>query len=156
MKRSPLKRKTPLRASNSPAKPRKRLPAKRATERRSSRVRDEEYLAWCRLQPCAVGKMIADGWWKDPDDHFVRTVAPVFGCRGPTDPEHKREGVGMGQKASDRDAWPCCRGHHEHRHNTKSGFFKGWPRAQLDAFIRERIAEANARYDAERASKAAS
>ncbi len=172
MKRSSLKRKTPLRASNSPGKPRKRLPAKRATERRSSRVRDEEYLAWCRQQPCMVREFFAsipraaDGSRAQNIDEAIEAVlverleAHGGGCWGPTDPEHERsggaEGPGMGQKASDRRAWPCCRGHHDQRHNTASGIFKGWGRAKLDAFIRERIAEANARYDAERASKAAS
>jgi len=67
-------------------------------------------------------------------------------CSGPTDPEHKREGVGMGQKASDRDAWPCCRQHHDERHGL-TGVFAGWSRDQMRRFIDEQIAIANGRYD---------
>ncbi len=132
MKRSPLKRKSGLRR-------------KRPTERRSSRVRDEVYLAWVRLQPCAVLGVLASG---GPPECVacVVTAQPLWRCSGPIDPEHRREGVGAGQKASDRDAWPCCRRHHEDRH-ALTGIFAGWKRAQLRAFIRERITEANAAYE---------
>lgn len=137
MKRSPLRRKT-------------RLSPKRATVRRSSRVLDEAYLAWVRLQPCAVGKLFEfvsrqSAVRATPD--LAARLASDSVCWGPVDPEHKREGVGMGQKASDRDAWPCCRGHHDQRHNTASGAFKNWTRAQLNEFIDARIAEANAAYE---------
>lgn len=132
MRRSPLKR-------------------KRLTERRSSRVRDEAYLAWVRLQPCAVHSFFVSilraPRIRRGDDIVVENLAEGARCWGPIDPEHMREGVGMGQKASDRDAWPCCRGHHEQRHNTASGAFRGWTRTQLNTFIRERIAEANAAYE---------
>ena len=129
MKRSPLKRKT-------------RLAPKRATVRRSSRVRDEAYLAWVRLQPCRVRSMMETPF----NAGFLSSMAPNARCWGPTDPEHQRQGVGMGQKASDRDAWPCCRTHHDQRHDL-SGVFKGWTREQMRSFIRERIAEANAAYE---------
>lgn len=142
MKRSPLRRKTPLRAiaerDTKPAKSRKRLPARRATERRSSRVLDDAYLAWVRLQPCAVGFLIGIAH---------RSLAfKLYPCSGPTDPDHKRQGVGAGKRASDRDAWPVCRRHHDDRH-ALAGVFKGWTRDQMRAFITVRIAEANAAYE---------
>lgn len=130
MRRSPLKRKT-------------RLSPKRATVRRSSRVRDEAYLAWVRLQPCAVGVMLRQ-LARNTGAHAPFSSSAA--CWGTTDPEHRREGVGMGMKASDRDSWPCCRGHHEHRHG-RVGVFAGWPETQLNEFIRARIAEANAAYE---------
>ena len=157
MKRSPLRRKTPIaRRDPKPAKARKRLPAKRATERRSSRVRDEAYLAWLRLQPCAVHAFCVS-ILRVPEIRkgagiVVENLADAARCSGPTDPEHRREGVGMGQKASDRDAWPCCRKHHGDRHDG-TGVFKGWTRASMSEFIRTQIAEANARYDAELAGE---
>lgn len=150
MKRSPLKRKTPLRSRpSSSRKPRKRLLAKRATERRSSRKRDEAYLAWVRLQPCAIGasiQFLADQSAVRRHPDMRESLLADAGCSGPTDPDHKREGVGAGMKASDRDAWPCCRRHHDDRHALR-GVFRNWSRDQLREFINNRIAEANARYE---------
>jgi hypothetical protein len=120
-----------------------RLRRKRPTERRSSRVRDEAYLAWVRLQPCRVRSMMETPF---NVGFLLSSMAPNAYCWGPSDPEHQREGVGMGQKASDRDAWPCCRTHHGQRHDL-SGVFKGWTREQMRSFIRDRIAEANAAYE---------
>jgi hypothetical protein len=113
-----------------------RLRRKRLTERRSSRVRDEAYLAWVRMQPCAVAA--------------YHCGVMLVGCSGSIDPDHQREGVGMGQKASDRQAWPCCRAHHDQRHDL-TGVFRGWTREQLREFIANRIAEANAAYERHRA-----
>lgn len=137
MKRSPLKR-------------RKRLPAKRVTPRRSSRVRDEAYLAWVRLQPCAVHESCISVL-RSPDARRgeglgVEILFDLARCSGPIDPDHKREGVGAGMKASDRDAWPCCRRHHDDRHALR-GVFAGWSRDQLREFIATRIAEANVAYE---------
>lgn len=121
MKRSALYRKT-------------RLRQRRPTPRRSSRVRDKEYLAWVRQQPCAL-KGLAIFHLRDGRE-----------CAGPIEPDHRREGVGAGQKASDRDAWPCCRRHHEDRH-ALTGVFKGWTKAEVRDFVGRRIAEANALYE---------
>lgn len=121
MKRSPLRRKSALAR-------RSRIAQVRAKARRSSRVRDEAYLAWVRQQPCRVG------------------AAGVPGCLGPIDPDHKRAGVGAGTKASDRDAWPVCRKHHDDRHAMR-GPFTFMTKEQLRAFIDARIAEANAAYE---------
>lgn len=121
MKRSPLRR-------------------KRSAVRRSSRVRDDAYLAWVRRQPCAVHAAYGSAGYPWP-----QMLISMLACFGPIDPEHKREGVGMGQKASDRDAWPCCRTHHDERHSL-TGVFTGWTRAQLRQFIAEQIIIANARY----------
>lgn len=143
MKRSALQRKSRLRRGAAQLE-RGRLAPRRATERRSSRVRDEQYLAWLRRQPCAVGGFLA---------RAGHAYSLSWHCSGPTDPEHKREGVGAGQKASDADAWPCCRRHHDDRHALR-GVFAGWSRGQLREFIRERIAEARGRYEREIASPA--
>ena len=95
---------------------------------------DENRKAWCRAQPCAVRRV------------FGSAAGP---CRGPIDPDHRREGVGKGQTATDDQVWPCCRGHHDQRHDRKGVFAPDrMPLAQLRAFVRDRIAEAQADYAA--------
>jgi hypothetical protein len=98
--------------------------------RRSSRVEDKAYLAWLRLQPCGVARLLG------------RSDL----CGGPTDPDHERQGVGMGQRASDRRAWPCCRIHHSQRHDL-NGFFRGFDGDRLTDFIERRIEDANVAYE---------
>lgn len=90
MKRSmPLKRSAPLRRGKPPK-------AKRATPRRSERVRDPEFLAWVRTQPCAL---------RD----FTDAAGP---CRGRVEANHlgKRP---YGRKADDTTAAPFCQAHHQ-------------------------------------------
>lgn len=109
--------------------PRKPIPAKRATERRSSRTTDEAYKAFLRNDVCGVALVLGH----DRD------------CWGPIDPEHERQGVGMGQTASDDRAWGCCRKHHDERHDG-NGHFKHWPQEQLRSFIQQRITVSRTRY----------
>ena len=131
MKRTPLKRKTPLARTS-------RIPARRSTPRRRDAdvVRNPHYLAWLRQQPCGVPYILKDA------------AGP---CGGPVDPEHKREGVGMGQRASDADAWACCRVHHDQRHDGR-GVFATMTRAELRTFIRMQIAMFKTAYTAHLAS----
>jgi hypothetical protein len=124
-----LTRKTPLARTS-------RLPRRRATPRRSSRVENPHYLAWLREQPCGV-------------PYLLKVAAGP--CGGPVDPEHKREGVGMGQRASDADAWACCRVHHDQRHDGR-GVFATMTRAELRLFIRLQIKMCLAAYTAHLAS----
>ena len=116
-----------------------RLRARRATSRRSSRVMDPAYLAFLREDSCGVARSLG----YDGD------------CSGPMDPEHERQGVGMGQKADDARAWSCCRKHHDERH-ALSGFFKGWLRPQLRTFIAGQIDISRARYARVQLSRTAS
>lgn len=130
MKRSPLRHKT-------------RLSPKRPTVRRSSRVIDDAYLAWVRMQPCAARAAMETPF---NAGFLSSSMALNARCFGPIGPDHKRQGVGAGKRASDRDAWPVCRRHHDDRH-ALAGVFKGWTRDQMRAFITVRIAEANAAYE---------
>lgn len=108
-----------------------RVNPRRDTDRRSSRVEDPAYLAWLRLQPCAVGRILGH----------------ELDCCETVDPEHERQGVGMSQTASDRRAWPCCRLHHKARHALNgNGFFAGFEKTQLRDFIESRITAANLAY----------
>lgn len=96
MKRSPLKRKTPL-AQGAPLKrtPMRRTSPKRrqATAANDERFRSPEYLAWVRTLPCcvcgAVGGVAAHhvtGMWQlsgmalKPGDNFVMPACdPIYG-----------------------------------------------------------------------------
>jgi len=131
VKRTALTRKTPLARTS-------RIPARRSTPRRRDAdvVRNPHYLAWLREQPCGVAAIFRD------------KAGP---CGGPVDPEHKREGIGMGQKASDMDAWACCRVHHDQRHDGR-GVFATMTRAELRTFIRMQIAMFKTAYTAHLAS----
>lgn len=93
------------------------------TRRRSSRIEAPHYLAWLRLQRCGVA---------------IAFPGEAARCSGPIDPEHKREGVGMSQCASDADAWACCRLHHDERHDGR-GPFAAMDKATLREFIRRQI-----------------
>lgn len=85
MRRSPLKRTARL-------KRRTRVTPRRATPRRSSRVRDRAYLLWVKSLPCAASGL-------DPNCEGVVEAAHM-GARG------------LGQKCSDREAGPLCVRHH--------------------------------------------
>ena len=129
MKRTALTRKVRLARTSG-------MPVRRSAPRRSSRLENPHYLAWLREQPCGVPFILKDA------------AGP---CGGPVDPEHKREGVGMGQRASDADAWACCRVHHDQRHDGR-GVFATMTRADLRLFIRAQIAMCRAAYTVHLAS----
>lgn len=84
MRRSPLRRGAPLARTS-------RLRPRRATPRRSARVRDEDYLAAVRALPCYVCLKAA-----------------------PSDPDHMGERP-FGRKADDSTAVPLCRECHGRR-----------------------------------------
>ena len=116
MKRTELKRKTPLRASCPTLKRGKPLPAKRAKgERRTTAVRDRAYLDAVKTLPCCASHLPG----VDP-------------CWGPIDPHHTtRHGAGV--KGDDDKAIPLCRKHHGNVEDL-SGPFKGWKRSARDAW----------------------
>lgn len=98
-----------------------RLKPRRDTPRRSSYFEDRPYLAWVRLQLCAIA--IAFGL--DP-----RCCSPIV------DPDHLRDGAGGGQRGPDPFAYPACRDHHRDQH-TLRGPFKGWTGERRDALLAE-------------------
>jgi hypothetical protein len=104
-RRQPLKR----------GKPPKR---KRATPRRSSRVRNEAWLAEVRKLPCCVSTT-----W----------------CLGRVEADHAGK-RGLGQKCSDRETIPLCSIHHRHRTDCV-GYFRGWTADRMRAWCDARIAE---------------
>lgn len=82
--------------------PRTPIPARRATERRSSRVRSEEFLDTCR-------------GWKSGARCLIKQHygAQVGDCFGDVCPDHERDMTGGGMKSDDETSYPACIGHHD-------------------------------------------
>lgn len=91
-RRTPLRRKTRLRQRR-PGAP-----------RRSSRVRDRDYMDIVRSLPCVLAGYPHAG-----------------ACSGPIEVDHLGE-RGLGQKSSDREVCSMCRGHHRAR-TDHTGYF---------------------------------
>jgi len=106
LRRTPLKRFTRL------------APRRRGGRRRSSRIYDEAFLAFCRTQICSV----VEDW---PD--YPEKPTP---CWGPIEADHDSRGRGFGQKSNDTGAIPMCKRHHEHR-TGHTGTFKHVPRERI-------------------------
>ncbi len=109
MKRTPLERKTPIKAKAGlkPGGTLKRTASKKAppTKRKDGRWRSEAYLSWVRTLPCCS-------------------------CRGPGGDAHHLIGVGqlggMGTKAPDSYVMPLCRLCHQAIHNSPEDWPTQW------------------------------
>ncbi len=130
MKRTPLRRKTPLTRG-----------ARRAPRRRTKyarRVRDFEFMGWVKMQPCAMLQMEA---WRlrrqhpDGDRLLGLWQGPlVFGrCRGVVEAHHAGR-HGTGEKSPDAETIPLCEAHHRGDDIGITRFrgpFAGWPRGTV-------------------------
>lgn len=116
MKRTPLKRKTPLARTS-------QLPARRATPRRSERVEDPAYVAAVHDLPCCA-----------------RDLSP---CDGPIEADHAAKKVGGGRKSDDTGCIPLCSHHHRQRHDFH-GPFKTWTAPKLRRWLDGHIAATRA------------
>lgn len=119
VKRSPLKRNTPLRRGKAM---RKKIP------RRVLRMTDEDraYRAWIHTQPCC-GRWIED--WN----------GVVHQCDGAPQQSHERNHTGLGLKAPERRSVAMCSSLHA-KYEAQHVSAVNW--------MNQRIAEANARFDA--------
>jgi hypothetical protein len=120
MKRSPLRRRTPLKTG----RPMARSPIKRG--RPVLEHGDSRYRAWVQRQPCC---------------------AP--GCTQPAPSQahhHNLMGAGVARKAHDRYAMPLCVEHHVFGLHALAGPFKGWTRAQLKLWQDEQCVRFQAIY----------
>lgn len=114
---------------------RKALRTRRATERRSGRVRDKAFLAFVHTMPCAA------------------RAVPGHRCQGPIEADHMGERP-AGRKANDDTCAALCSLGHRERTDF-SGPFKSWTRAQMRAWLDEQIAETHAAYQTNLAARAA-
>jgi hypothetical protein len=117
MKRTALRRKTPIRASRKPLRP-------RSVRRPEPAPEDRERLAWLRSLPCC-----------GPGPHL-----------GAVAPHHETHGRGLGQRSSHQDAIPLCWGCHRAFHDA-SGPFRGWDRERRRAWQAEQVARHRALWD---------
>jgi hypothetical protein len=122
LKRSPLARRTPLRSGSQLA----RAPMRRRPRRARPEFDDARYLAWVRRQPCC---------------------APGCTRRAPSDPHH-RPGAGVGARSHDHEAIPLCRADHDDV-DRFAGRFRGWTRAQRQAWHTAQVAVHRARHGEE-------
>lgn len=114
---------------------RTRLRPRRATPRRSERVRDLAYLAWVHTQPCAA-----------------RGVAG-HRCDGPIEADHAGERP-AGRKADDATCIPLCMLGHRQRTDF-AGPFRAWDRETMRGFLAAAIASTAAAYQRHQAALAA-
>ena len=125
MRRSPLKRKKPLSRS---AKSGSRT---RTTKSRSSRARDEAYLARVRQLPCCAVNLAV---------HGPIFCGAIHRCVGRIHAHHAGRDRGVGQKASDYTAIPLCASSHDAWHAGRGVFF-GMTREMRRVWADARIAE---------------
>lgn len=105
IRRTPLRRKTPLQYYS------------RSTTY-ARRSRNEDYMEYCRWQPCSL-----------------RGKAP---CHGRIDPDHAGLERGLGKKAPDSTCIALCRKHHEER-TDRRGYFKDWDLDQMRLWCQRQI-----------------
>ncbi len=117
-----LRRKTPLKRKRPSSRGRVATRTTRTT-RRSSRVRDEVYLARVRELPCSA-PWLALPAYGDTYDYGIRRSDP---CKGRIHAHHAGQRP-LGRKASDYTAISLCAAHHDAWHSG-SAPFKGWTRA---------------------------
>jgi len=84
-------------------KARKPIPRKRATPRRSSVMRDRDYLEWLNGQICVACRL----QYPEADLRYLARTACVP-AHGPS--------AGMRVKGPDNEALPLCCGHHYTQH----------------------------------------
>jgi hypothetical protein len=119
VRRTPLKRRARLSRTT-------RLRPRRTAPRRSSRVRDPEYMARVAALPCLLaGEHVCDG----------RIEVHHMGSRG------------LGQKCSDLETVPFCQKAHREWHDA-SGYFRGLTREDRREYAAHAIAETRRRIDA--------
>ncbi len=100
-----------MRASRKPLKRKKPMKRKR-TARRSSRIRDREYMDRVRSFACWAAKLTAEWVYRE--------------CDGAIEAHHAGSRP-MGRKADDHTCIPLCKVHHQDWH-AGAGPFKGWGR----------------------------
>lgn len=120
MKRSHLKRRTPLRR-----KTRLRTRRKSAYKRRP---RDTPYMMWIKRQPCCA-----------------RAFSHLSRCFGRIEADHAGGGRAKGHKAPDRTCIPMCQRHHGQRDAFK-GPFRDWDHDRMRRWLDHQITLHQAEY----------
>lgn len=127
MKRTPLLRKTPLRANHSGSRKR---PAPTAYK---SRVRDTAYMLWVKTRPCMVARLAAVGLLYREFPSHVHDARAKTPCDGVIEADHKSSGA-LSRKSADTTCIPLCKLHHIER-TDHTGTFKHYKQADMRAFV---------------------
>jgi hypothetical protein len=110
---------------------------RRATRRRSDRVRDVPYMLAVKQLPCCA-RLLAD-----LDRFGARRMTSIADCSLAIEADHA--GVRpAGRKCSDRETIPLCSYHHICR-TDRVGPFRDWSRAAMRAWLDARIADTQQR-----------
>lgn len=141
MKRTPLRRKTPLRASRA-----RNRTTKPPRTKYASRPRATAYMLFVKSLPCALrdnGDAVALEVY-GPDEHpFWWINAPITSCSGPTEADHMGQRA-LSRKAPDSTCGPLCTQHHRER-TDHTGAFKHFTQADMRAFCADVVAYTQSR-----------
>lgn len=149
MKRSPLKRKTPLRVNRSKLETKRSLQRTAissfgSTTKHARRPRAREFMGWTARQPCMVARFF-DVLHRSAGNRRMILEAHLT-CEGPIQCDHagNRFTDGNGKRAHDRTCIPMCRKHHEQRTNAggtknQAGIFFGFGAEQVRIWSNEAI-----------------
>lgn len=130
MKRTPLKRKTPLRT--------KRRMVRKAPRRLKRAGSDPAYLERVRGLPCVLVSVLA--WETVPNLLIDPPFTDHERCWGSIEAHHAGKRPGVGMKCSDRETHPFCHRHHQWW-TDHAGWFAGWSKYRRRKWADERIAE---------------
>lgn len=137
-----IKRKTPLPGPAKPISRRTRIKRKPARRIARETATEKAYKAWVHSQPCCGEDAL-------PSHRCCHTRD-----WNPIEQSHERDMTGLGLKSSNFRSVAMCRALHQqweqHRIN-----FKDWTTERRKTWMAERIIEANARFNAEQARRAA-
>lgn len=132
VKRSPLRRRTPLDRSG-PIKRKTRMRARRRTPRRESRERDTAYMLFVKQLPCCC-----------PLPHVCENSPDV--PPGQVEAHHAAKKPGLGIKCDDRETIPLCTLAHR-QCESFAGPFRKFDREQMRAWVAEKIADTQAKWE---------
>lgn len=128
LKRTALKRKTPLRATRTMARGKGKTKYK-------SRERAFDYMGWVKSQRCIV-RVFAELYASAQRDRIVDQSPSVLcesKCGGEVEADHMGE-RGLGRKALDATCVPICMQHHRERTDF-SGAFSFFHQHDMRAFV---------------------
>lgn len=98
--------------------------------RYSERDRDFAYMAWVKSQRCRVAV--------DLGSDLYCTVPTKTGRRGTSEADHAGYEPALSMKCDDAETIPLCPLHHRHK-TDRTGYFAGWSRERLRAWLDEQI-----------------
>lgn len=150
MKRTPLRRRTPLRAKVTRRAPMRSRKTKHALRDRAPAAWQD----WIHAQPCFVRWLVSQPSFTASEQMMAKLkldVRDLTLCVGGVEADHmgsKMRDGGDGEMAADRTCVSMCHGHHQERH-AFTGTFKHYVQEDMRAFLAAGIAWMHARAEAQ-------